>query len=607
MLTKYTNIYMAILVIVTAILSFFLVYLLNKKNRNQLEKSFVLIFVLLIISIGSTILQTFCINHFNVEKPIYFDYIAYIGICFLPVAFLFMAIIFAKTKIKFKKGYVYICIIPIISLIMLWTNDLHHLFYEKYSINISETVYSKYFPIHSIYTYLLFGISVVILLKYSIKNSGFFSRQAILISTGICVPVITNALTITKVIPGINLTPISLGITAIMFALAMLKFDLFKLSPIALQTIVDRISDSYVILNDNYEIIDFNATFTRTFKIKSPSSLRGKHFASFLNSIGLKDKIEVFAKRLEKIDNSKKVENLEIYIEKFKKNFNVEITSIIVNNQFLGILVLFKDITQHINDMESLKNNQELLIEQERLVSLGQMIGGIAHNLKTPIFSVAGGLEGLSDLIKEYDESIDDDTVTNQDMHDIAKDMNEWIVKLKDHITYMSDVITTVKGQAVSMSEEQRIDFPISELFQHVNILMQHTLKEQLATLEIKNNVPDSVKIYGNINSLVQVINNLISNAIEAYEDNPDKKVELLAQKNNTEIIISVKDYGPGLSENVKQKLFKEMITTKGKNGTGLGLFMSYSNIKAHFNGTITFESAQNKGTTFNIIIPINN
>ncbi|MBR2289313.1 MAG: HAMP domain-containing histidine kinase, partial [Clostridia bacterium] len=61
----------------------------------------------------------------------------------------------------------------------------------------------------------------------------------------------------------------------------------------------------------------------------------------------------------------------------------------------------------------------------------------------------------------------------------------------------------------------------------------------------------------------------------------------------------------PGLPEEVQHKLFKEMITTKGKNGTGLGLFMSYSNIKAHFNGTITYETEPNNGTTFHIVIPI--
>ena len=73
----------------------------------------------------------------------------------------------------------------------------------------------------------------------------------------------------------------------------------------------------------------------------------------------------------------------------------------------------------------------------------------------------------------------------------------------------------------------------------------------------------------------------------------------------NGNLDISVKDYGPGLPDNVKQKLFSEMITTKGKNGTGLGLYMSYSTIKAHFNGNITFESEKGKGTKFNIILPL--
>ena len=76
------------------------------------------------------------------------------------------------------------------------------------------------------------------------------------------------------------------------------------------------------------------------------------------------------------------------------------------------------------------------------------------------------------------------------------------------------------------------------------------------------------------------------------------------ATKQDDNIIISIQDYGPGLPEKVKDKLFKEMITTKGKNGTGLGLYMSYSTIKAHFNGNITFETKQGQGTKFNIIIP---
>ena len=599
---KLNTVFISILIILTIILTFFLSYLLNKKSKKQLDKIFIIIFILLIICILPTILQMIFIS--KISNLVYFDYISYIGVCFLPVAFIFMALIFSKTTIKFTQNLKLLLILPAISLLILWTNDFHHLFYKHYSIYSSEVQFGKYFYIHYYYTIILFAISIFILMKYSIKNSGFFSKQAILILIGILIPIVANILSYIGLIPGINITSIGLAFTVILFALAMFKFDLFKLAPIALQIIVDRISDSYVVLNENYEITDFNETFVKTFKIKNSSALRGKHLAKFFNDIGLKHKIKEFATHIEKINNNSNVERFELHIEKFKKYFNIEITSIIVNNQFLGILVLFKDITQHINDMESLKNNQELLIEQERLASLGQMIGGIAHNLKTPIFSMAGGLEGLTDLIKEFNESIDDENVNNEDMHEIANDMNEWVIKLKEHITYMSNVITTVKGQAVNMSEEQRFEFPISELFQHVSILMQHILKQQLATLEIKNYTSDNTKINGNINSLVQVVNNLISNAIEAYGDTPNKKVELSAKQNKKEIIISVKDYGSGISDNVKDKLFKEMITTKGKNGTGLGLFMSYSNIKAHFNGKITFETATNVGTTFNIIIP---
>ena len=263
------------------------------------------------------------------------------------------------------------------------------------------------------------------------------------------------------------------------------------------------------------------------------------------------------------------------------------------------------DLCTSYNSIQQLtKDNQAMLIERERLASLGQMVGGIAHSLKTPIFSISGGIEGLSDLIKEFDESVEDPNVNDQDMHEIAKDMNVWIEKMKGHLSYMSEVITTVKGQAVNLSGDDSVNFTISEVFSHTNILMKHELQNALVKLETENNVADSVILTGNINSLVQVLNNLISNAIQAYNGKLDQKIELSANIKNNKIVIAIKDFGPGLPDKVKDKLFKEMITTKGKEGTGLGLFMSYSMIKAKFNGDITFETSKN-GTTFYINLPV--
>ena len=228
-----------------------------------------------------------------------------------------------------------------------------------------------------------------------------------------------------------------------------------------------------------------------------------------------------------------------------------------------------------------------------------------AHWPKTPIMSISGAAEGLTDLIKEYDSSIDDPEVNSQDHHDIAKDMSNWVSKIKTHTEYMSDVITAVKGQAVTLSTEQDITFTIGELLKRVNILMKHELKNAIIYLNISLNVDEHLSLMGDVNSLVQVINNMISNSIQAYNGKTEQNIDLIVDRENNNLVISIKDYGCGLSSEVKQKLFKEMVTTKGKNGTGLGLYMSYSTIKAHFNGDITVESEEGKGTTFHIILPI--
>ena len=278
----------------------------------------------------------------------------------------------------------------------------------------------------------------------------------------------------------------------------------------------------------------------------------------------------------------------------------------ILSNDEIGDLCIAYNKVQELNDanVDKIKNSQDLLIERERLASLGQMVGGIAHNLKTPIMSIAGADEALTNLVNELKLSIGNPIVTNEDFHDIAKDMQEWINKIKTHTSYMSDVITAVKGQAVTMSDMQVYSFSANDLFKQVDILMKHELKSALINLRITNNVPDERKIKGNINSLVQVLNNIISNSIQAYNGSPDKNIDLIAQMSDNKLELTVRDYGPGLPDIVKEKLFKKMITTKGKSGTGLGLFMSYSNIKAHFHGDMKFETEKGKGTSFIITIP---
>lgn len=582
-----------------------LIYVLRTKGRSQLKTIFCVDLICVLVICLGVIFQDILSKYFSWNSWNFENFI-YIGTCFLPVAIFFTGLIFAKTKITFKKKYLLFFIVPALSLIVLWTNDYHHLFYKIYSyLYLSDCKAGPYMIIHNIYSYTLLFLGVIQMVNVASKNSGFFSKQTLLIVVGISIPLITNILGTLKIISmTVYITPISFAFTMLFFALSIFKFKFLGVAPVALQTIVNRISDSYLVLNENLLITDFNSTFLKTFNL-SASDIREENILEFLSTHKQYDmNLPKLENSLNRVKHSSETIVFEQHFKKINKYFTVEINNILVKGNSLGILMLFKDITQHKLDMQALKDNQDILIERERLASLGQLIGGIAHNLKSPIMSISGATEGLTDLIKEYEESIVDKDVTIDDHLAIANDMRDWISKIKSYLEYMSDIITAVKGQAVALSENTVDSFTVEELTKRVDILMKHELKKALITLNLDLKVPTSLMIHGNINGLVQVINNMISNAIQAYKGKEGQTIDLIITQEKNDVIVSVRDYAGGLPKEVQEKLFKEMITTKGKDGTGIGLFMSYSNIRAHFNGDITYSTEEGKGTIFNIILP---
>ncbi|MCX8132275.1 MAG: HAMP domain-containing histidine kinase [Clostridia bacterium] len=279
--------------------------------------------------------------------------------------------------------------------------------------------------------------------------------------------------------------------------------------------------------------------------------------------------------------------------------------AVVSNDELADLVISFNKIQErekeHIREIEE---KHAIMMEQERLASLGQLIGGIAHNLRTPIMSIAGAIEGLKDLIKEYDESIDDEKVTREDHHEIAKEMKSWIEKMKPYCTYMSDIITAVKGQTVQKGNQEENSFTLYELHKRIEILFEYELRKQHCKLNTVYNMDMDTRIQGDISVLVQVLNNLIVNAVDAY-DSSGGNIELTVNRSEKVIEFIVRDHGRGIPADLQSKLFKEMVTTKGTKGTGLGLYMSYSNIKARFCGKMRFESEEGKGTAFYIYIPV--
>lgn len=599
-----------VILLVTATLIELIIYFYvsRRGSRNSLlVKSFSLIILDMIIWNITLFVQIAVLAKLSESVATYVIDLIYVPIVFFPVVVFFFAYFMDKSR-TFKPGLILTFIIPVFALIMLWTNDLHHLFFTSYSMAKQVTIYGPAFFIHIAYTYSMVAASFIMIVKSSIKNHTKQNHQLLFFTLGSIVPAVLDILRITKTIPiSEYATPIAFGFTTLCWAIAIVRYNFLDLAPIAIKKIVNQMSDAYVVLSRDYTISDCNETFEKLFEV-SGNDIKGENFFD----LNISDKITIdnrsIGNFLEKAQTSRDLYKINAALKNEDKYFIIEISSILnEKKQSVGILVLFKDVTQHRQDMTKLKASQNIMMERERLASLGQMVGGIAHNLKTPIMSIAGAMEGLDDLVNEYEHSIGDPEVTKEDHLSIAHDMHEWIDKVNSYDSYMSDIITTVKGQAVNFSDTSSDLFTIDELLKRVTILMRHELKHSFTTLNVVCDIPKETKIVGNINSLVQVVNNLIQNSIQAYEGKPNGTIDLtITQKNNT-IIMKIIDHASGIPEDVQDKLFTEMITTKGKNGSGLGLFMSYSTIKGTFNGDLSFQSKEGVGTTFTISIPTRN
>lgn len=603
---KYSGYLIGLCITVVVELFIYRYIILKSITHSQVVTAFKLLIVCMALWCAGLIVQILVINYTSIN-PLYIDYFIYCPVVFSPVAFFYVADTYVKNnpEITLRK-YLFLLIVPIITLLVLWTNDIHHLFYKVYSINPEKTVFGPYFYVHSIYTYGLFFVDLIILIKNAVKKSGAFSSQSLLLCFATLIPIAVNIMGMTFLKMNIYVTPISFTFSVILIAIAIFKYNFLEIAPIALNRIVNQMSDLYIVLNNSYVVSDCNEPFANCFGYKK-SKIIGKIF----KDIHLEDKIDFVEKKnfgnfLSLAQKNEKTYTVNACTKDKSKYFTIEISGIVSDKSCVGIMLMFSDITQHILDMREIQKNQSMLIERERLATLGQMVGGIAHNLKTPIMSISGAMEGLSDLINEYDESIDDPEVTKEDHHAIASDMRDWVKKVDSYDAYMNDIITAVKGQAVSFNTSTIERFTVDDLLKDVNILMKHELKSSLISLNVECKIPGATELVGNVNALVQVINNLISNAIQSYNGHQNESIDLTISEKDNNIVIDVTDHGCGIPDDIQKQLFNKMVTTKGHNGSGLGLFMSYSTIKGNFNGNLSFKSKVNVGTTFTITLPIN-
>ena len=281
-----------------------------------------------------------------------------------------------------------------------------------------------------------------------------------------------------------------------------------------------------------------------------------------------------------------------------------------------GIIIIIEDIDDTKKAEMELENTQKKLIQSEKMASLGKMIAGLTHEINNPVNFIYTSLNPLKKniglIVNLLDKFIDLETFSDKDkfMQDIVilkKNIN--LNRRIDNIQSLIEGIVEGADRLVKIVRDMQY-FNRNETKQNDEIEIGKNIESTLKLLEhkfgtrikIEKEYLSKAKIKANAIQINQVLTNIISNAIQAIENNGIINIRTYDKEEN--VYIEITDNGKGISEEIINKIFDPFYTTKSENeGMGLGLSICYEIIKNH-GGNIYIESKLNQGTK--VIIKIN-
>jgi len=249
-----------------------------------------------------------------------------------------------------------------------------------------------------------------------------------------------------------------------------------------------------------------------------------------------------------------------------------------------------------------LEEAQAQLIQSEKLSGIGQLAAGVAHELNNPL----GGILGYAQFtLEKLAKNVPEKTTT--------KEISSYIRYISDIETQARRCKTIVQNLLRFSRSSQSIDFEETDLNKAIEetiSFVEHQLRLNQMTLEV-NLDRQLPPVQANVGQLQQVFTNLLINAMHASE--PNTSIEIVSRYSPAlgefggAVELQFTDHGCGIKEENLKKIFEPFFTTKeiGK-GTGLGLSVSYGIIKAH-QGEISVQSVPGQGTTFTIVLPVQN
>ena len=263
-------------------------------------------------------------------------------------------------------------------------------------------------------------------------------------------------------------------------------------------------------------------------------------------------------------------------IKTAKNFFRINTYPLYLNQNFEGIVVFIRDITEDIELKRAKKEHEYILRHQEKMIEIGELIVGINHQLKQPI----NGLSILmSNIMQQHENnSLNDETFTTN------------MRLCQKNLVVMNNIIDLYRNYYKNSLDV--VDFNVKECINNVIDILDTKIKRNniLLTLEIDNDL----KATSIDNVIEQIILVLVQNAIDENIHSKNKNMTIKAVEESGKIIVKIIDYGKGLDDKIANKLFKNPIKTTKKSGTGFGLYFANRLACKKVNGIVKIENYKN-------------
>jgi signal transduction histidine kinase len=257
------------------------------------------------------------------------------------------------------------------------------------------------------------------------------------------------------------------------------------------------------------------------------------------------------------------------------------------------------------NTLQELKETQAYLIRSEKMAALGSLVAGVAHEINTPMGMGVTLASHLEQVCREFSEKYEQGEAKRQDLAEFLQESAEAAKMILNNLQRAIRLIGSLKQVSADQSVEEKRNFNIAEYLGEIMVSLQPKLKTTKVAVEIR--CGEKLEMNSYPGALYQIISNLIMNSLlHAYNQNEPGKIRIQAENIGDEILLEYADDGKGMAAEVQNRIFEPFFTTKrGAGGTGLGLYIVYNIVTQQFGGTVECFSEPEKGTRFQMKIPV--